>query len=72
MSRGLTDLPEEPEQNKSQSEELDQVIRDIIVGQNKLHDRLVQLEREMDQMAYTFASKEDDSRPAKKKWSMGL
>jgi hypothetical protein len=72
MSRGLTDLPPEPEKNQAQSEELDQVIREIIIGQNKLHDRLVQLERDMDQMAYTFASKEDGSRPAKKKWSMGL
>jgi hypothetical protein len=72
MSRGLTDLPPEPEENKSQSEELDQVIRDIIVGQNKLHDRLVQMEREMDQFAYYLASKEDSSRPAKKKWSLGL
>jgi hypothetical protein len=72
MSRGLTDLPPEPEKNQAQSEELDQVIREIIIGQNKLHDRLVQLERDMDQMAYHFASKEDGSRPPKKKWSMGL
>ena len=71
MSRGLTDPIPEPEE-QPQSDELDQVIRDIIIGQNKLHDRLVQLEREMDHMAYNFASKEDSSRPAKKKWSMGL
>lgn len=73
MSRGLTDPIPEPEQTPSQSEELDNVIRDIIVGQNKLHDRLVQLEREMDQMVYNFSNnKEDGSRPAKKKWNIGL
>lgn len=73
MSRGLTDPIPEPEQQPSQSEELDNVIRDIIIGQNKLHDRLVQLEREMDQFAYHLASvQEDTPRPAKKKWNIGL
>lgn len=73
MSRGLTDPIPEPEENPSQSEELDNVIRDIIVGQNKLHDRLVQLEREMDQVVYNLTSnKENTPTPAKKKWNKGL
>lgn len=73
MSRGLTDPIPEPEQNPSHSEELDNVIRDIIIGQNKLHDRLVQLEREMDEFAYYLASMKDGTpRPAKKKWNIGL
>lgn len=72
MSRGLTDPIPEPEE-PSKSEELDNVIRDIIIGQNKLHDRLVQLEREMDEFAYYLASMQDGTkRPPKKKWNIGL
>lgn len=70
MSRGLTDPIPEPEQSDN---ELEQVIRDLIIGQNKLHDRLVQLEREMDQVTYTVASiQEDATKLPKKKWHKGL
>lgn len=73
MSRGLTDPIPEPEQQPAQSNEIDEVIREIIIGQNKLHDRLVQIEREMDQFAYHISSMQDDtSRPPKKKWKIGL
>ena len=72
MSRGLTDPIPEPEE-PSKSEEIDNVIREIIIGQNKLHDRLVQIEREMDEFAYYLASMQDGTkRPAKKKWNIGL
>lgn len=51
MARGLTDLPEEPINNELDiNEETQQVIHDLIIGQNKLHDRLIDLERKLDHM----------------------
>lgn len=46
MSRGLTDEPEA--QPQSQDNEMDAIINELIKGQNKLHDRLVDLERKAD------------------------
>jgi len=46
MSRGLTDEPIEPQQSKD--DELTDIINQLIKGQNKLHDRLVDLERKAD------------------------
>lgn len=46
MSRGLTD-PIEPEQ-QPESSDLDNVISELIKGQNKLHDRIIDLERKQD------------------------
>ena len=71
MSRGLTDSPEpEPESNDP---ELEQVIRDIIIGQNKLHDRLIQIERQVDHLVQDWEStKEATPKSLKKKWNRGL
>ncbi len=75
MSRGLTDLPE-PEQTEDQDNaEIEQVIRDLIIGQNKLHDRLIDLERKLDHLNYEFAvrSLPDESvKPEPKRWKLGL
>jgi uncharacterized protein YlxW (UPF0749 family) len=48
MSRGLTD---EPEPQAQEQDELDAVINELIKGQNKLHDRIIDLERRLDHMA---------------------
>lgn len=46
MTRGLTD---EPEPQETQGDpELDNIINELIKGQNKLHDRLIDLERKCD------------------------
>jgi hypothetical protein len=50
MARGLTDLPEEPTNDADINEETQQIIHDLIIGQNKLHDRLIDLERKLDHM----------------------
>lgn len=67
MSRGLTD-PIEPEPENSN--ELDSVIRDIILGQNKLHDRLVQLEKQVDHLVSSWQAVPAPTKP--KKWRKGL
>jgi hypothetical protein len=73
MSRGLTDPIPEPEQQPSQSDELDQVIREIIIGQNKLHDRLIQVERQVDHLVQAWQdTKEATPKSLKKKWNKGL
>lgn len=72
MSRGLTDPIPEPE-DQSQSEELDNVIRDIIIGQNKLHDRLIQIERQVDHLVQSWnETKEATPKSLKKRWNKGL
>lgn len=70
MSRGLTD-PIEPS-GDGVSSELEQVIRDLILGQNALHDRLVLLERSFDRL---LADSKDASEGKAKRspiWSKGL
>jgi hypothetical protein len=67
MSRGLTD-PIEPEPENSN--QIDSVIRDIIVGQNKLHDRLVQLEKQVDHLVANWQAVPAPNKP--KKWRKGL
>lgn len=67
MSRGLTDpIEPEPEDN---SNEVESVIRDIIMGQNKLHDRLVQLEKQVDHLVSSWQSV---PKPPKKNWRKGI
>jgi len=66
MSRGLTD-PIEPE--VEQSNEVDSVIRDIILGQNKLHDRLVQLEKQVDHLVSSWQAV---PKLEPKKWRKGI
>ncbi len=69
MARGLTD-PVEPESNDAQDAqaELDAVISNLIMAQNRLHDRLVQLEKDMDHLK---ADATIESIKAKR-WKRGL
>ena len=71
MARGLTDpIEEEPESNDP---ELDKVIHDIIIGQNKLHDRLIQVERQLDHLVQSWEeTKAATPKVLKKKWNKGL
>lgn len=68
MSRGLTDLPE-PEPENNNGSDVENIIRDLILAQNRLHDRLVDLERKFDHLL-------DDSKKANAKatkpWARGL
>lgn len=69
MARGLTDpAPQEPEQNQDAQNELDTVISNLIMAQNRLHDRLVQLEKDMDHLK---ADATIESIKAKR-WKRGL
>ncbi len=69
MARGLTDLPEEPIQQEADiNEETRQVIHDLIMGQNKLHDRLVDLERKLDHLTVP----QQEAKPHVGKWRKGL
>jgi hypothetical protein len=65
MSRGLTDPIEEPQEP---NDEIDQVIRDLIIGQNKLHDRLVDLERKLDHLTMPVETSQTKVKP----WKRGL
>jgi energy-coupling factor transporter ATP-binding protein EcfA2 len=49
MARGLTDPIEEPTEDQDPNE-IDTVIRELIKGQNKLHDRIIDIERTLDRM----------------------
>lgn len=70
MSRGLTDAPE-PEDNDDNDEQA--AIRALIIGQNKLHDRLVDLERQLDHLVRSWEdTKEATPKSLKKKWNKGL
>ncbi len=68
MSRGLTDPPP-PEESGDSGSDVENIIRDLILAQNRLHDRLVDLERKFDHLL-------DDSKKAKAKaskpWARGL
>jgi hypothetical protein len=68
VSRGLTDLPE-PEPENNNGSDVENIIRDLILAQNRLHDRLVDLERKFDHLL-------DDSKKANAKatkpWARGL
>lgn len=75
MSRGLTDLPEPEETGTEDNPEIEQVIRDLIIGQNKLHDRLIDLERKLDHLNYEFAVRslpDEAVQPQPKRWKLGL
>jgi hypothetical protein len=63
MSRGLTDPTPQPD-DESENEA---AIRALIIGQNKLHDRLIDLERKVDHLVHSLEKK-----PPKKKWTKGL
>ena len=68
MSRGLTDEPTpEPE---PQDNELDTIIRELVKGQNKLHDRLVDLERIVDHLQASHVPEQEAA--DRKFWKKGL
>lgn len=64
MSRGLTDEPAVPEPQND--DEVTNVINELIKGQNKLHDRIVDLERKLDHMLADSAA----TKPSK--WRKGI
>jgi hypothetical protein len=72
MSRGLTDpTPQEPEDDGDNENQA--AIRALIMGQNKLHDRLVDLERQLDHLVKNWEdTKEATPKVLKKKWNKGL
>lgn len=65
MSRGLTDEPVQPEVD--QDSEVDAIIRELVKGQNMLHDRLVDLERKFDHLTQAESEAAD-----RKRWKRGL
>lgn len=74
MSRGLTDEPPAP---KQEDNDLEDAIRDLILGQNKLHDRLIDLERKFDHFTYLAAMSQEEAvaeieAADRKFWNKGL
>lgn len=70
MSRGLTDEPVQPQ---NQDPELDNIINELIKGQNKLHDRLVDLERKLDHITLSQSEATAEIEAADRKfWKRGL
>jgi hypothetical protein len=67
VSRGLTD-PVEPESAGDDGSDVENIIRDLILAQNRLHDRLVDLERKFDHLVADSA----DASKRSKIWSRGL
>lgn len=70
MTRGIGDPAPLPEEAEDSNEETTQIINDLIKGQNKLHDRIIDLERKIDHMladATDIKSKQQHS-----KWRIGL
>jgi hypothetical protein len=63
----LTDLPE-PEGDGEDGSDVENIIRDLILAQNALHDRLVDLERKFDHLVADSA----DASKRSKMWSRGL
>jgi len=74
MARGLTD-PIEEDDNASAQDELDAVISNLIMAQNRLHDRLVSIERTLDHMATVNTSHTESPEHEaadRKRWKRGL
>ena len=69
MARGLTDPIEEPVEQQDTSE-LDAIINELIKGQNKLHDRLVDLERKLDHLSIQPQAEAEAA--DRKFWKKGL
>ena len=68
MSRGLTD-PTPVEGSGDSGSDVENIIRDLILAQNRLHDRLIDLERKFDHLLAD--SKKANEKPSKP-WSRGL
>ena len=72
MARGLTDPIEEPAEEQD-GHELDGIINDLIKGQNKLHDRIIDLERQVDLMLIdTTHARNNETSGERKFWKRGL
>lgn len=71
MSRGLTDDPmPEPQ---SQDDELTTIINELIKGQNKLHDRIIDLERKLDHVTISQSEATAEVEAADRKfWKKGI
>ena len=73
MTRGLTDPIPEPEEQNDQDPERDQVLHDLIVSHNMLHDRLVRLEAIVDSYTHVVQTEQPiTNKPNKSKWKRGL
>jgi hypothetical protein len=76
MTRGLTDPIPEPEEKNDQDPERDQVLHDLIVSHNMLHDRLVRLEAIVDSYTHIAQTQQlttnKPNKPIKPKWKRGL
>lgn len=71
MARGLTDPIEEPKDDEDNNE-LDGVINDLIKGQNKLHDRIIDIERTLDRMLANNSQHTTEVSGERKFWKRGL
>ena len=72
MTRGIGDpapLPTEDD-DQSSDEETTRIINELIKGQNKLHDRIIDLERKLDHMLVELDTKKTDI--TKTKWYKGI
>lgn len=67
MSRGLTDPIPEPGEEGPDQQQIENVITALINSQNKLHDRIVDLERKLDNLTFP-----PSPLLQKKKWKRGL
>ena len=68
MTRGIGDPAPVQEETQDDNDVTD-IINELIKGQNKLHDRLVDLERKLDHM---LADSEQPKPQADKWWHKGL
>lgn len=65
MTRGIGDPVPVAEEQQDNNDDINQVITDIILGQNKLHDRIIDLERRLDHM---LADANSNANTANSKW----
>lgn len=72
MSRGLTDPVPEPEDDLDNNE-TEVALRALIIGHNKLYDRMIDLEKQVDHLVRDWKdTKEATPKSLKKKWNKGL
>lgn len=70
MTRGIGDPAPLPEEAEDNNEETTQIINELIKGQNKLHDRIIDLERKLDHI--NLAMHVGEAAPTPKWWHKGL
>lgn len=72
MSRGLTDPVPEPQDDFAENE-TEAALRALIIGHNKLYDRMIDLEKQVDHLVRNWEdTKEATPKSLKKKWNKGL